>query len=336
MELISLLIIFILLVAFTLYVTYAVGLAAGLMGVVFVALFLTFVENILRDFGKPNGGNTASYSLGKLARIFSRNLAIFLFCFYGVYNLITWFKTGQSNLLALMLWTLIGLALIYRGEIASFSLREYVSQRLTYRRLQRTKRLRASRKSLLDKDWRRLEAAFMAVTEKDTAQGKYFSTATKIARRSEDASVFAKAFAFYASKQIIQGLESGNPDFALATFEHYLAELLPRAGSCKYKTNLAGNALSLGIVSENQSVIDSVHEKLLGADFDILQSDNIMLVFNLGCYYALNGDKRRMLEAIAQGLKLGKSPSAYTADKDFANYYSDEDFQAALRSNDDI
>jgi hypothetical protein len=53
-------------------------------------------------------------------------------------------------------------------------------------------------------------------------------------------------------------------------------------------------------------------------------------MYNLGCHYAVAGDKPHMLQSITAARRLGKPTQQFMADTDFARYLKDEDFLKAV------
>ncbi len=57
-----------------------------------------------------------------------------------------------------------------------------------------------------------------------------------------------------------------------------------------------------------------------------------ILAFNLACFHAVKGNRGAMLAMTARSLELGKSPTQFENDDDFAAWLDDADFQALLQS----
>ena len=116
MELLILLAIFIFLAILTIIATYQAGLIAGLLGVLILTLYNAWVYDLTKDFGKPNGNSSSSSSLKELRPIFLKNLAVLLFCFYGVHHVIAWIKTEHHEPIGFYVWLL----LVFIGYLSLF------------------------------------------------------------------------------------------------------------------------------------------------------------------------------------------------------------------------
>jgi hypothetical protein len=56
-----------------------------------------------------------------------------------------------------------------------------------------------------------------------------------------------------------------------------------------------------------------------------------ILAFNLACRAAIDGDRPKTLQRVRRALELGKSPTQFLSDSDFAPYHGDADFLAMLK-----
>ena len=126
------------------------------------------------------------------------------------------------------------------------------------------------------------------------------------------------------------GFRANDLGFSKKVFNHYIVKLFPFAGHCKHKSQLAGNALALGLRANDQGVIDDVFHYLIGEDFKLEEISETLLLFNMACYYSLQEDKARMLETMKRALLLGKPPENFLQESDFRRYWNDEDFLSML------
>lgn len=118
---------------------------------------------------------------------------------------------------------------------------------------------------------------------------------------------------------------------------HYLAQVHPAiAGhedpSVAYNTGVvASQALAFGIHRpQERDLVEAVMAQLVGPDFDPAAQRNGTLLYNLACFYAVEGDTARMLEAVAAARRLGKPAAQFMADADFAPYHAQPRFLQAL------
>lgn len=134
---------------------------------------------------------------------------------------------------------------------------------------------------------------------------------------------------------------NGARDFvsSAALVRHYLAQVHPHtalvAGDDSLTYNqgvIASQTLAFAIHSPQQrDLVDGVMDRLIGPDFDPQRQTNGTLMYNLACFYALEGDKPRLLQSAAAARRLGKPVAQFMADRDFERYREDADFLQVLR-----
>lgn len=119
---------------------------------------------------------------------------------------------------------------------------------------------------------------------------------------------------------------------------HYLAEVHPHTNrwpgdsSLSYNQGvIASQTLAFAIHSAaDRDLADAVMQTLIGPQFDPARQTNGTLLYNLACYYAVQGDTARMLDSVTAARRLGKPASQFLADQDFAAYWKDAAFLQAL------
>ncbi|WP_341676904.1 hypothetical protein [Niveibacterium sp. SC-1] len=130
-------------------------------------------------------------------------------------------------------------------------------------------------------------------------------------------------------------------DFASSStlMRHYLAAVHPHIGNLvrdpgqPYNvTVLASQTLAFGLHSPtDRDLVDTVMQTLIGPQFDPRIQTNATLMYNLACYYAVAGDKPRLLQSVEAARRLGKPASQFMEDADFSSYWQDEAFRKALQ-----
>lgn len=143
--------------------------------------------------------------------------------------------------------------------------------------------------------------------------------------------------------RLLSGLNSsGRADASMALVRHYLAEVYPRTSgqsddpSVAYNTSvIASQTLAVGIHRpQDAALVDDVLTTLVGARFDPDTHTNATLLYNLACYYAVQGDRPRMLRHVAAALRLDKPADQFRRDRDFERYRDDPEFKAMLSGGD--
>ena len=134
---------------------------------------------------------------------------------------------------------------------------------------------------------------------------------------------------------------NGQRDFASSSrlVRHYLDQVYPHVG--KYHRDdkevynvgvIASQTLAFALHTNERDLAEAVMATLIGAGFDPALQTNGTLMYNLACYYALTGDRARMLQAIARARHLGKPPSQFLQDADFGRYRQDAEFLQAINA----
>lgn len=177
----------------------------------------------------------------------------------------------------------------------------------------------------------RLDQVFDNAIDDASFDRDFMATASYLLQDNPTESKIAEAFASATVKLMIARLQNQDADAAEALFYHYIEQILPRTDFHPKALDIASNALALGIIHQRPKVIDSAFSHLLGGDNpDIQALNNNVLVYNLACYYALQQQKTKMLEASARAIELGKKPEQFLADKDFTRYWYDREFLAVI------
>jgi len=127
--------------------------------------------------------------------------------------------------------------------------------------------------------------------------------------------------------------------FSSTLMRHYLAAVHPHIGNIvrdpgqPYNVSvLASQTLAFGLHSPaDRDLVESVMQTLIGPDFDPRIQTNATLMYNLACYYAVVGDKPRLLQSVEAARRLGKPANQFMEDTDFSRYWQDEAFRGALQ-----
>ncbi|HET6397735.1 MAG TPA: hypothetical protein VFF91_12985 [Pseudoxanthomonas sp.] len=132
---------------------------------------------------------------------------------------------------------------------------------------------------------------------------------------------------------------AGDAASAGTLVRHYLAQVHPRTHAITRDPSLPYN---VGVIAsqtlafavhqpQERALVDAVLATLIGPDFDPDAQPNATLAYNLACYYALAGDKPRLLRHAAAARRLGKPAEQFLRDADFRRYHDDADFLRAVR-----
>ena len=167
--------------------------------------------------------------------------------------------------------------------------------------------------------------------DKKRSHEEFYEAMDKNLKKSSYPKEHAFTIADIFTKLII--VELKNKDFSAGKelITYYIDKLLPLIGADEKNTDISSNGLVLSIYSKDEELSQMIFDKLLGEDFKIEEVKNELLVYNLACYHAIHKEKKPMLEAISQALKLGKKSQQFIKDSDFKPYLDDEDFILILK-----
>ncbi len=183
-------------------------------------------------------------------------------------------------------------------------------------------------------DQDRLKRAFAAALPSPAADDHFMAEASAVALSpaSRESSPFDLASA--SVKLIVNRLhakDTASIQSAETLFYHYVEQIYPHTGHHEKALDIASMGLVLGVTHNKPQVIDTVFAKLLGGDeMNMAELNNDVLLYNLACYYALQQQKDKMLEATALAVRLGKKAAQFLQDDDFAHYRQDKEFLTAI------
>ncbi len=315
---------FIALVIIVSFVTYVGGVYWGIAGCIVIAYYnLAFSQAVL-----PNK------RLKRKVNIFFLNFIIALPVMLSMNQIFLYIKNGEMNgglfLLYLSITPIILFVMASWRKIVNFNWKEYRDKQNHLKKV-RDDRLRdETEKAEKNREKEKVESVYYAVIEKPDKIKKFLKSTEQLAGKTKFKKSNAYNLAFYSSKLILKGLEDKNADFSLQVFNNYIDNIFPQVGSCQYRTNIIGNSLALAIMYKLDEVSEKVFSIILGDDFNVLEIENKLVVYNLACYYSINKEKEKMLEAIRQAVKQGKEKAQFLADEDFKAYWKDKSFLLAV------
>lgn len=314
----DLLLFFIATLIIALVFTYVGGLTGGIIGCVLIAL----------DIVWSGGQILSSHWRARIPDFIKAFTVSFLFLI-PVNDFFVWIKTNEINVFyfitELLFAGMLSYAILCWYQITDDFKR--LKERLAWRK-KKNKRIAAEKKRKLE--LKQLGDICNLVKKDIHCVDKFFRLSSAIARTSPYIKSYNFWMAYFSSMLIWVGFRANDLGFSKKVFNHYIVKLFPFAGHCKHKSQLAGNALALGLRANDQGVIDDVFHYLIGEDFKLEEISETLLLFNMACYYSLQEDKARMLETMKRALLLGKPPENFLQESDFRRYWNDEDFLSML------
>lgn len=166
---------------------------------------------------------------------------------------------------------------------------------------------------------------------KERSPEEFYEAMYKNLKKSSTPKDHAFTVADIFTKLIILEMKNRNFSAGKELIIFYIDKLVPLVGVDEKTTDISSNGLVLSIHSKDEELSQIIFNKLIGEEFKVEEAKNEILVYNLACYHAIHKQKKPMLEAIAQALKLGKKPEQFVKDSDFKLYLEDEDFISILK-----
>lgn len=177
-------------------------------------------------------------------------------------------------------------------------------------------------------DQERINQAYDEVLSGSISQTQFMSTAEEVAIR-------ANLRPFNVSspvvRLILKRLEAHDGERAADLYTSYIKRVYPHLGPHHKTTDVASMALVISLVYNKPDVAESAINTLLGgAEMNMKELQNEILLYNLACYYARHGDKPKLLEAAELAVSQGKTADQFLKDSDFTDYRADPDFLEAI------
>ncbi len=162
--------------------------------------------------------------------------------------------------------------------------------------------------------------------------------ATTLAQHPQHAQALAPGVTAVVADLLNRFNMGGKLDASATLVRHYLAQVHPHTSRWTGDSSLAYNqgviasqTLAFGIHSApNRDLVDGVMGTLIGPNFDPAKQTNGTLMYNLACYYAVQGDTPRLLQSASAARRLGKPASQFLTDTDFEKYWKDIAFLQVL------
>lgn len=149
--------------------------------------------------------------------------------------------------------------------------------------------------------------------------------------------IYASELGMKLSQLLVDTNSKGDFESSELIFNTYATHIFPRVKDIddpqvQYSVSvIASQGLIIYAVGDNKAVLSTVVDSLLGPDFDLVNSRNPTLVYNLACVHSLNRNKAQMLKAVKAARSMDKPTQQFMKDGDFAFYLNDSDFLAAIQ-----
>jgi hypothetical protein len=182
-------------------------------------------------------------------------------------------------------------------------------------------------------NYSKLKKAYELVRDDETKLNILFEEVNRLSLAPNYSDTYLASVIYRFTLLINQYNGVKNFSVSIKLIEFYIEEVFPffylitdNEGSVSNNSVITSQALIASIYLPSIHTQNLLFDSLLGNTFNMEQSKNGHLLYNLACFYALKGDKENMLSATTKALSLGKLKSQFLRDSDFKNYLQDEDF----------
>lgn len=180
---------------------------------------------------------------------------------------------------------------------------------------------------------KKFKASYKRALKDSTQLNAFFLQIKGLSKEPDYVDKYIARIAYYFAKLVNNYNGSGDFKASIKATAFYAEHVHPRIfllennkDSLYNNSVIASQTLVASIYAKDDNIQKIIFDKLLSKPFDINQSKNGTLAFNLACFYALSKDKNNMLIAIKRAKQLGKPKSQFMKDGDFKAYLQDEDF----------
>jgi len=178
-----------------------------------------------------------------------------------------------------------------------------------------------------------LKSQYKRASEDSTKFNTLFLEVNRLSKKADYVENYVAKITYYFIMLINQYNSAHNFSASVELARFYAKNVFPsivllgESNSIRINnSNIASQMLVASIYLNDTDSQQLLFDTLLGDSFNMDQSENGTLVFNLACFYALKQDKKNMLATIKKAMELGKPKNQFLGDKDFKVYYQDDDF----------
>lgn len=175
-----------------------------------------------------------------------------------------------------------------------------------------------------------LKSKYQQALENTKSLSDYQQYAEKILQEAPYTNTYAAPIDLFTAHLMTTNIVNENLSAAKQVFIHYLDKLLPQGETSLFAEDVASVGLALTKKTNDDQLYARVFKEILGSDFKVSNAQSEVLLFNLACYYALNKEKEKMLEAMGAALESGQLAQQFREGSDFSFYLDDAEFKQKL------
>ncbi|HWV14463.1 MAG TPA: hypothetical protein VN030_03445 [Cellvibrio sp.] len=174
-----------------------------------------------------------------------------------------------------------------------------------------------------------LDQAFRLAMLNSTYIENYQWLSEKILSNNAEMAELAEKTATHYTRLIIKSAKENNYQNAKSLASFYIQKIYPTTGLDQKTSDLLSNALAVGVRSKDDSLINEVMS-FIAAHPPVTEIKNHLLWFNIACYYSLQSNKEKLLEAARRSRQDGQPMEKFLTDEDFKAYRNDDEFLKAI------
>lgn len=159
----------------------------------------------------------------------------------------------------------------------------------------------------------------------------YLWLSTQVTKNNINLKQLATTLATHYTGLLITAIKSENSKLAETISKTYMDKIYPVTGYSEKSTDVISNIIVAGMLTKNESLSSQAITQFVN-NMDYKLTENKLLYFNIACYYALHGNKERMLEAITASIQYGQDKKAFLSDSDFSAFKNDPEFAATVNA----
>lgn len=182
---------------------------------------------------------------------------------------------------------------------------------------------------LLESDM--LEQSFRVAMLNSLYVTDYLWLSTKVFSNNMEIEKLSPVIANHYTKLLIKALTEKKYPQAIQLSKTYMDKIYPTTGYSEKSTDVISHIIVTSVVAKNAELATQVMTQFVNNTKYNLGSNSI-LYFNLACYYAIKGDKPKMLESIKSSIQYGHETESFFRDHDFNAFKTDPEFIAAVNS----
>lgn len=170
-----------------------------------------------------------------------------------------------------------------------------------------------------------LDQAFQLAMLNSLYIENYQWLSTRVLSNNAEIQELAGKMATHYTHLMLKSIKENNYHTAKLLAVFYLEKIYAVTGFDKKVTDLLSNALAVAVRTKDTPLTSQVIS-FIETHPPVLETKNHILWFNMACYYSLQKNKPKLLDAMRRSLGDGQTKEKFLTDEDFKYYREDADF----------